>query len=167
MLCLGWNAVACTVPHVGTPLNEPDSRTLSDEFLEINAHRNLRGAYTAAIGVVLRLLEHPSIAGVEELFQRRRPTLLLVCPELANSRPISPEVRKWLTLSGEGNPSSRTLKLAQGLTDFILDCAAHLNGDSVPPSKLPSVQLQISEERGVIGAVGAAHANRFDLASHH
>ena len=107
--------------------NEPLSRALSNEHLEINAHRNLRGPYTSAIGVVLRLLEHPSIAVLEHLFHRRQLALLLVCPELANSRGVSPEVRRWLTLSGEGNPSSRTLKLAQGLTDFILDCSAHLS----------------------------------------
>ncbi len=47
------------------------------------------------------------------------------------------------------------------------NCAAHLSGDTVPASDLPSVQLQISEERGVIGAVGAAHADRCDLAPHH
>jgi tetratricopeptide (TPR) repeat protein len=107
--------------------NEPPSRTHSDEYLEINAHRNLRGPYTAAIEIVLRLLDHPSISVLENLFHRRQLTLLLVCPELANSRWGSPEVRKWLTLSGEGNPSSRTLRLAHGLTDFILDCAKHLN----------------------------------------
>jgi tetratricopeptide (TPR) repeat protein len=108
-------------------VNAPPSRTLSDEHFEINAHRNLRGPYTSAIGIVLRLLEHPSISVLEDPFHRRQLTLLLVCPELANSRRVSPELRRWLTLSGEGNASSRTLKLAQGLTDFILDCAAHLS----------------------------------------
>ncbi len=107
--------------------NEPSSRTRSEEHLEINAHRNLRGPYTAAIEIVLRLLDHPSISLLEDLFHRQQLTLLLVCPELANSRWVSPEVRRWLTLSGEGNPSSRTLRLAHGLTDFILDCAAHLS----------------------------------------
>jgi tetratricopeptide (TPR) repeat protein len=107
--------------------NEPPSCTQSDEHLEINAHRNLRGPYTAAIEIVLRLLDHPSISVLENLFHRHQLTLLLVCPELANSGRGSPEVRKWLTFSGEGNPSSRTLSLAHGLTDFILDCAVHLS----------------------------------------
>jgi tetratricopeptide (TPR) repeat protein len=109
--------------HLGSA---PPSRNLPLEYLEINAHRNLRGPYTAAIGIVLRLLDQSSISFGEDLFRRHQVTLLLVCPELANSREVSPEVRKWLTLSGEGNSSSRTLKLAHGLTDFILDCAAHL-----------------------------------------
>ena len=107
--------------------NELPSRTPPAEHLEINAHRNLRGPYTAAIEIVLRLLDHPSISLLKDLFHQQQLTLLLVCPELANSRWVSPEVRKWLTLSGEGNPSSRTLRLAHGLTDFILDCAIHLS----------------------------------------
>ena len=133
--------------------NDIGSRTQSDEHLEINAHRNLRGPYTAAIEIVLRLLEHPSICVLEDLFHRHQVTLLLVCPELMYSRRVSPEVRKWLTFSGEGNPSSRTLKLAHGLTDFVLDCAAKLSSLASLVFSIDNVDFTDSLDQEFLGVL--------------
>src|SRR6267143_1275764 len=47
------------------------------------------------------------------------------------------------------------------------DRAVRLRRDTVPASKLLSVELQISEERGVERAVSATHANGLNLPQHH
>ena len=98
-------------------------RNLAGTWHHINAHRNLRGSYTGAIEVVRRLLNYPP-AVLDHVITAHQLTLLLICPELANQGFASAEVLKWLTYSMEGNSPSRTLRLAHGLTDFLLDYAA-------------------------------------------
>jgi len=58
-----------------------------------------------------------------DLLPKHRLSLLCICPDSASFLPVPPEVENWLSLSREGNPLSWTLRLANGLTDFLIDCA--------------------------------------------
>jgi hypothetical protein len=49
----------------------------------------------------------------------------------------------------------------------LLDRVSRIGGKPVPLPELLPVQLQIGEQRGVIGAVNAAHADGLDLAANH
>jgi tetratricopeptide (TPR) repeat protein len=101
------------------------ARDVAGSWHDINAHRNLRGSYTGAIEVVRRvLLSEPASFVADHFITPHQVTLLLTCPELAGRGFASADVRKWLAFSMEGNSSSRTLRLAHGLTDFLLSCAA-------------------------------------------
>jgi tetratricopeptide (TPR) repeat protein len=88
------------------------------EWHEIDAHCNFRGVYTAAAGVIRRLLEDTSVLAPDLLTQYQL-TLLSVCPEAERQIPVSGEVADWLRISREGNARSWTLRLAHGLADFL------------------------------------------------
>ena len=104
---------------------EGAARDTSTRWYDINAHRNLRGPYTAA-GELVRRLIVPASASAPDLVLRHQLTLLVVAPELRVSIPLSDEITKLLTFSREGSPHSWTLRLANGLTDFLLSYAARM-----------------------------------------
>jgi tetratricopeptide (TPR) repeat protein len=87
--------------------------------LNIDAHRNHRGPYTAAGALVRKLVacasaSNPGLVGAHQL------TLLSVSPEVRDYLPVRDEVAKWLAVSREGYPRSWTLRLANGIADFLL-----------------------------------------------
>lgn len=66
----------------------------------------------------------PRAAGIPSLIDAHRITLLIVCPDLAGTLAVPSDLAAWLRLSREGNARSWTLRLAHGLTDFLLAFAA-------------------------------------------
>jgi hypothetical protein len=90
--------------------------------IEVSAHRNLRGPYTAAGELIRRLL--PQAVAAPGLIEAHRVTLLVVCPDLAAELTVPPDLAAWLRLSREGNARSWSTRLAHGLTDFLLAYAA-------------------------------------------
>ena len=95
------------------------------EWHDIDAHRNLRGPYTGA-GEVARRLAERALRFSPDLVITHQLTLLSVAPDLENHVPVSEEVRKWFRFSREGSPRSWTLRLAHGMTDFLLSYAARV-----------------------------------------
>jgi tetratricopeptide (TPR) repeat protein len=93
------------------------------EWHEIDAHRNFRGVYTAAAGLIRQLIGDASTL-TPNLLPLHQLTLLSVCPEAEHFIPVSAEVADWLQVSREGNARSWTRRLAHGLTDFLLAYAA-------------------------------------------
>jgi tetratricopeptide (TPR) repeat protein len=106
-------------------------RCVGDEWHAISAHRNFRGCYTGAIGIVRRLVADLPTSILSDLTSPQQLTLFFICPELAKREFASAEVRKLLTFSAEGNAPSRTLRIAHGLADFLLGHAEHAS-----PSRL-------------------------------
>lgn len=92
------------------------------EWLEVNADRNLRGPYSAA-GELIRWLV-PRAVDTPGLIEPHLLTLLCVCPALAAELAVPDDVARWLRLSREGNARSWTLRLAHGLTDFVVAFAS-------------------------------------------
>ena len=93
------------------------------DWLDIDAHRNLRGPYSAAGELIHRLLRRV-YAPMPDLSVTHQLTLLSVAPDLVNHIQVSDEVARLLAFSREGDPPSWTLRFAHGLTDFILSCVA-------------------------------------------
>src|SRR5579872_4099273 len=93
------------------------------EWQEIDAHRNFRGVYTAVAEIVRQLLTDAAVLAPDLLAQHQL-TLLSVCPEAPCQMPLSGRVADWLKVSREGNARSWTLRLAHGLTDFLVAYAA-------------------------------------------
>jgi tetratricopeptide (TPR) repeat protein len=88
-------------------------------WLSIDAHRNLRGPFTAAGGVVRALIDDAN-KGAPELVATHLVTLLLVAPEVAQCVAVPAEVRDASLVSREGNPASWMRRVANGVADFIL-----------------------------------------------
>jgi tetratricopeptide (TPR) repeat protein len=86
---------------------------------DIDAHRNHRGPYTAA-GELVRQVVASAYRLAPDLVLAHQLTLLSVAPELRDRVPVSDEVAKSFTFSREGNARSWTLRLAHGLTGFLL-----------------------------------------------
>jgi len=95
-------------------------------WLAIDAHRNFRGTYTAA-GALVRSLAPQAAEAAPDLLTTHQLTFLFVAPEFETHITVPDEVARLLTFSGEGNSRSRTLRLANGLTDFLLSYAARVS----------------------------------------
>ena len=91
------------------------------EWHEIDARRNLQGPYTAGGELIRRLI--PRAAGTPGLIESHRITLLCICPEIADCISVPADVAQSVRLSREGNARSWTVRLAHGLTDFVLALA--------------------------------------------
>jgi tetratricopeptide (TPR) repeat protein len=93
-------------------------------WLNIDAHRNHRGPYTAA-GALVRKLVACASASNSGLVAAHQLTLFSVSPEVRSYLPVRDEVVKWLAVSREGDPRSWTLRLAHGIADFLLGYLSH------------------------------------------
>ena len=110
-------------------------RNPSAERYDIDAHRNLGGPYTAGGQLVRCLMERARVL-TPDLLTTHQLTLLSVAPDLANQVPVSDKVAQWFSFSREGSPRSWTLRLAHGLTEFLLSYAA----------RVPARRLSVSFE---------------------
>ncbi len=88
-------------------------------FGPIDAHRNLRGPYTAA-GTLLRALSDDAHARAPDLVFAHLLALLVVAPELRKRVPVPADVNRWLSIPREGNWPVWTRRIAHGLADFLL-----------------------------------------------
>jgi tetratricopeptide (TPR) repeat protein len=86
-------------------------------WYDINADRNLCGAYTAA-GDLARTFA--SVARDPALVEAHQLTLLSLAPDLRDRLPASDQMARLLTFSHEGNPGNWTRRLAHGLADFLI-----------------------------------------------
>ena len=112
--CHDWLVSACCA----------DAQTRDDAAaarLLIDAHRNRRGPYTAAGGVIRALIDDAA-RRAPELVKTHLVTLLLVAPEIAGCVEVPADVRDASLVSREGNPASWTRRVANGAADFILGC---------------------------------------------
>src|SRR5579883_3257287 len=89
----------------------------------VDAHRNLRGPYTAA-GELVRMLAPLAHARAPDLVEAYQLTLFSVAPDLGNRLPVSSAMERLFSYSGEGYPRSWTRGLAHGLADFLIGFAA-------------------------------------------
>jgi tetratricopeptide (TPR) repeat protein len=85
----------------------------------LDAHRNRRGPFTAAGGLVRAIIDDATRA-TPELVATHLLTLLSVAPEIGCHVDVPADVRQALIVSREGNPPSWTRRIANGVTDFIL-----------------------------------------------
>jgi tetratricopeptide (TPR) repeat protein len=88
----------------------------------VDAHRNFRGPYTSASGIIRQLISQ-NLPFTSELIARHYLTLLIALPELASVSPPSAEIAQLLALSREGFARAWTRRIANGLADFLLDYA--------------------------------------------
>ena len=94
-------------------------RDLTRVWYDINADRNLCGAYTAASDLA-RKLAPVAHACDPALVKAHQLTLLFLAPDLSNWLPTSDEMARLLTFSNEGTPRIWTRRLAHGLVDFLI-----------------------------------------------
>jgi tetratricopeptide (TPR) repeat protein len=92
----------------------------------INAHRNLRGPYTAA-GTLIRQIVPAACKTLPELVLKHQLTLLSIAPEVASYMEVSPAMSRSFEFSREGNSRFWTLRLAHGITDFLLSYLSKAN----------------------------------------
>ncbi|MGW3208966.1 tetratricopeptide repeat protein [Streptomyces sp. NPDC001135] len=97
----------------------------------VDAHRRLRGPYTAA-GTVVRALVPDVLAADPELVRRHDIELLSVAPELAAIVPNSRETLTSMALPAERTrfyARLRTRRIANGLVEFVRDALPALGHD--------------------------------------
>ncbi|MFS4094768.1 tetratricopeptide repeat protein [Streptomyces sp. AF1A] len=97
----------------------------------VDAHRRLRGPYTAA-GTVVRALVPGVLAAAPELVRRHDIELLSVAPELAPVVPNSRETLTSMALPAERTrfyARLRTRRIANGLVEFVRDALPALGHD--------------------------------------
>ena len=85
----------------------------------LDAHRNRRGPFTAAGGLIRAIIDDATRA-TPELVATHLLTLLSVAPEIGRYVDVPADVRQALIVSREGNPPTWTRRIANGVTDFIL-----------------------------------------------
>jgi tetratricopeptide (TPR) repeat protein len=85
----------------------------------LDAHRNRRGPFTAAGGLIRAIIDDAASA-TPDLVATHLLTLLSVAPEICGCVDVPADVRQALIVSREGNPPSWTHRTANGATDFIL-----------------------------------------------
>jgi hypothetical protein len=85
----------------------------------LDAHRNRRGPFTAAGGLIRAIMDDATGA-TPELVASHLLTLLSVAPEIGRYLEVPADVRQALNVSREGDPPSWTRRVANGVTDFIL-----------------------------------------------
>ena len=116
-----------TVTATGSTAGAPESRGRAEAdgrlplLPPVNAHRRLRGPYTAA-GTVLRALVPQALAANPDLVRAHVIELLTVAPELRKSVPATQETLTSLAIPAERTrfySRLRTLRIAHGLTDFL------------------------------------------------
>jgi tetratricopeptide (TPR) repeat protein len=96
----------------------------------LDAHRRLRGPYTAA-GSLLRRIVPDAIATCPELVHRHDVEILSVAPELRTVVPASRETLTSLAIPAERTrfySRLRTARLANGLTEFLHGYLRQLGG---------------------------------------
>lgn len=89
----------------------------------VDAHRRLRGPYTAA-GTLMRALVPDALTAVPELVEAHTIEILTVAPELRTLVPSTHETLTSLAVPEERTrfySRLRTLRLAHGLTEFLRD----------------------------------------------
>lgn len=92
----------------------------------VDAHRRLRGPYTAA-GSLVRALVPDALARHPDLVSRHDVEVLTVAPELAGSVPCERETLTSLSPPEERTryyPRSRTRRIAHGLVEMLRDVVA-------------------------------------------
>jgi tetratricopeptide (TPR) repeat protein len=87
--------------------------------LLVDAHRNRRGPFTAAGGVIRALIDDAD-SSAPGLVATHLVTLLLVAPEIIECVEVPAEIRDASAVSREGNPASWLRRVANGAVDFIL-----------------------------------------------
>jgi tetratricopeptide (TPR) repeat protein len=107
-----WLVSACCA-HLATR-DDADAALLS-----VDAHRNLRGPFAAAGGVIRALIDDAN-KRAPELVATHLVTLLQVAPEIIRCVAVPAEVRDASAVSREGNPASWMRRIANGAVDFIL-----------------------------------------------
>jgi tetratricopeptide (TPR) repeat protein len=85
----------------------------------LDAHRNRRGPFTAAGGLIRAIIDDAGRA-TPDLVATHLLTLLSVAPEIGGCVDVPADVRQALIVSREGNPPSWTIRIANGVADFIL-----------------------------------------------
>lgn len=96
---------------------------LSPVLASVDAHRRLRGPYTAA-GTLLRKLAPETLRRWPELVARHDVEVLAVAPELRDAVPCARETLTSLAPPEERTrfyPRARTTRLAHGLTEFLTE----------------------------------------------
>ena len=111
MACHEWLVMTCCA-EAETPAAN------SAATFWIDVHRNRRGPFTAAGGLVRAIIADATRA-TPGLITTHLVTLLSVAPEISHIVDIPADVRQALT-PGEGHPVSRILRIAHGVTDFVL-----------------------------------------------
>lgn len=122
-----------TLSHrwINAPLRQDRTRALADHPLPpplltadpVDAHRRLRGPYTAA-GTILRELVTDALARCPELVHAHDLEILSVTPELREVVQASRETLTSLAVPAERTrfySRLRTLRLAHGLSEFLRD----------------------------------------------
>ncbi|MGF1432499.1 tetratricopeptide repeat protein, partial [Kitasatospora sp. LaBMicrA B282] len=115
-------------PHQAARIEARSRLTLPPVLAEVNAHRRLGGPYTAA-GALLRALRPDALARRPELLARHRATLRAVEPPAGPFHADRPadgpsDLPDEAPVDGPPpRPALWTLRIAHGLTDFLL---AHL-----------------------------------------
>ncbi|WNV88340.1 tetratricopeptide repeat protein [Umezawaea sp. Da 62-37] len=87
----------------------------------VNAHRRLRGPYTAA-GALIRAVAADAFARCPELAARHNVELASVAPELMATVPAAWQTLEWTVRDGERTrfySGRHTLNIANGLADFL------------------------------------------------
>lgn len=92
---------------------------ISRANFRIDAHRNRRGPYTAAGGLIRAIIDDAGSVA-PDLVATHLLTLLSLAPEIGGRLDVPADVREASTISREGNPPSWTRRIANGATDFIL-----------------------------------------------
>lgn len=103
--------------HVAAGVNLPELMP------PVDAHRRLRGPYTAA-GTILRALVPGLLASQPDLTQRHDIEVLSACPELRAVVPATRETLTSLAIPQERTrfySRLRTLRIAHGLTELLRD----------------------------------------------
>jgi hypothetical protein len=110
--CHEWLVAAC---HAGAQTQGAASYVP----FWLDAHRNRRGPFTAAGGLIRAIIDDATSA-TPELVATHLLTLLSVAPEIGRYVDVPADVRQASIVSREGNPPSWTRRIANGVTDFIL-----------------------------------------------
>src|SRR6476659_9674797 len=79
--------------------------------LLVDAHRNRRGPFTAAGGLIRALIEDAAHSA-PELVATHLVTLLLAAPEIGRCVEVPTDVRQASVVSREGNPASWMRRVA-------------------------------------------------------
>ncbi|MFR9797284.1 tetratricopeptide repeat protein [Streptomyces sp. MS06] len=132
------------------------ARRLPPGLLEpVDAHRRLRGPYTAA-GTVARALVPAVLAADPELVRRHDIELLSVAPELADLVPNSRETLTSMALPAERTrfyARLRTRRIAGGLVEFVRDALPALGHDGPRCLLVENVEHAEATDREFLAAL--------------